>query len=622
MRNIAQQPSIHKHVLTGTVVAVLIAVFGLVIYPKIVLQQGLPAVPNNIVAEGGVTSITVTWEEPRDIGDSPITNYIIRYGVTDSGKYNDVSVGQVIEYTIEGLETDMTYDIAMASENGNGTGDFTDFYRVATISDAANTPDAPSGIVLTPGDQNINVVWGAARDNGSAVTSYKIYYGETSKNDFAILDFPVDGTTELSYSITGLTNDIEYSIYITALNDSGEGTASDISNATPVASGGGGGEDPVEISGSPIVTTTTNSATITWTTSKNASSIIHYGPIEDLKGITPEVNTTPRVTDHSVIVSGLPTCTKFWFKAASYDASNNYIESIGGEFATKGCKGDSMIVASDVAKITNSVGATVSAKISGRGIEAIAPAALKNGSDLAIEALKLEKENVESAISAPTGKTWAGDNAYSLKALEDESTEYEGTFDHAVSVSIDYDGNDLGELNPSSLTIYHYEDGSGWMPLTGCVNDYNSATRSGTVTCNTTSFSVFGLFGTESVSSGDSFSRQTTSTQAQSVVTQTTPVQSEVVSPATGQAITKDLYFEQVDPEVKILQKLLNKLGFSVASSGPGSPGHETNFFGPLTRSAVIRFQEYYKAEILSPLGLTRGTGFFGEKSRTKINSL
>jgi hypothetical protein len=47
--------------------------------------------------------------------------------------------------------------------------------------------------------------------------------------------------------------------------------------------------------------------------------------------------------------------------------------------------------------------------------------------------------------------------------------------------------------------------------------------------------------------------------------------------------------------EVKRLQIYLNSNGFTIASSGPGSPNNETENFGPATENAVIRWQKTNK---------------------------
>ncbi|MDQ5901544.1 MAG: trimeric autotransporter adhesin [Patescibacteria group bacterium] len=85
--------------------------------------------------------------------------------------------------------------------------------------------------------------------------------------------------------------------------------------------------------------------------------------------------------------------------------------------------------------------------------------------------------------------------------------------------------------------------------------------------------------------------------------------------------LTKDLKMGDVDPEVKILQEYLNSNGFTVALSGPGSPGKETELFGRDTKEALIKFQEANSEILLKPFGLSQGTGFLGELTRKLINS-
>lgn len=66
--------------------------------------------------------------------------------------------------------------------------------------------------------------------------------------------------------------------------------------------------------------------------------------------------------------------------------------------------------------------------------------------------------------------------------------------------------------------------------------------------------------------------------------------------------------------EVRCLQTILNQNpNTQVAQSGPGSKGRETNYFGPMTRRALIKFQEQ--------VGLS-ATGSVGPQTREAFNRI
>jgi hypothetical protein len=89
---------------------------------------------------------------------------------------------------------------------------------------------------------------------------------------------------------------------------------------------------------------------------------------------------------------------------------------------------------------------------------------------------------------------------------------------------------------------------------------------------------------------------------------------------------SKTLQYGMTDNDVMNLQKALNKSSDTqVATSGAGSPGYETNFFGERTVLAVTRFQNKYASEIINAPGRNKSTAVYGivdSFTNNKLNSL
>jgi hypothetical protein len=205
------------------------------------------------------------------------------------------------------------------------------------------------------------------------------------------------------------------------------------------------------------------------------------------------------------------------------------------------------------------------------------------------------------------------------------------SFDVPVTISYTYTDDDISGLDESTLAMYHYANGA-WNELDDCSVD----TAANTITCTAPHFSVFAIFGT-AISSSENSSNvgggtppwcsgplapgwNTSLPDGGCGGSDATAVVAPTLCPA--YPFTRALRFGMEGEDVRALQRLMNCLGFSLAESGPGSPGEETPFYVGRTRTAVIKFQEAYAHEILVPVGEERGTGIFAQYSRAKAHNL
>jgi|GEM_PF-1437327 len=186
----------------------------------------VPSAPQNMSATAGNENVTLTWEPPADTGGMPITNYTIYY-TTSTGNYtNNITVGDITNYTLTGLSNGQIYYFAVSAINEVGEGAKSD--EVSAVP--CTVPSVPQNLQATAGNGYVTLEWQPPADNGgAAITDYKVYWGAESGNYSHVQN---TGNV-LTYTVTGLTNGQRYYFAVTVLNAAGESARSNEACAIP-----------------------------------------------------------------------------------------------------------------------------------------------------------------------------------------------------------------------------------------------------------------------------------------------------------------------------------------------------------------------------------------------------
>lgn len=184
-----------------------------------------PTAIADLTANIGDTLVDLSWSAPND-GGSAITGYVVEYKLTsEPTTWTDAGhTGTGTTLQITGLTNDSSYDFRVYAVNAIGTSTVSNIPSV-TPSSGASAPDAITGLSAVTGDTQVTLSWPTPNDNGAAITNYNIYQDSVDIGDFA----------NSPQTITGLTNDTQYSFEVRAVNSEGEANASNIVNVTPSA---------------------------------------------------------------------------------------------------------------------------------------------------------------------------------------------------------------------------------------------------------------------------------------------------------------------------------------------------------------------------------------------------
>jgi hypothetical protein len=185
----------------------------------------VPSAPTSVSATAGNASATVTFTAPFSAGGAPITSYTVT-----SNPDNVVATGATSPITVTGLTNNTAHTFTVTATNSGGPSNPSAPSNAVTPV-PANAPGAPSSLVATPGDGQVNLSWVAPPPvSGAPITDYIVQYRLTGTSAWTPIDEVSTATTAL---ITGLTDNNSYDFTVTAVNSAGSGTPSAITSSTP-----------------------------------------------------------------------------------------------------------------------------------------------------------------------------------------------------------------------------------------------------------------------------------------------------------------------------------------------------------------------------------------------------
>ncbi len=195
-----------------------------------------PSAPTNLMAEPAPDetpqlAVDLSWTAPTSDGGSAITSHQYRYN-RNSGSFgnwttidNSAANGaNATSFTVKGLSAVnnalTTFEFEVRAINDNGNGAESDPAATATI-------DVPDNIALsmaTVGNRQVTLTWSTPNNNGSAILRYQYWVYDNVTETFVVPEnttIPNSDADTTSFTITGLTNGVTYTVVIKAVNTVG-----------------------------------------------------------------------------------------------------------------------------------------------------------------------------------------------------------------------------------------------------------------------------------------------------------------------------------------------------------------------------------------------------------------
>jgi hypothetical protein len=251
-----------------------------------------PSTPNPPALTAGDTQIDVTWSA---VGSA--TSYDVLYNTVDSTSAGSPTVVADIagtSTTLTGLANGTTYYVFVRAKNSGGNSTYSS--STSAAPQAPPPPEAPGAPDLVAGNAQITVSWDAV----ATATAYDVAYNTTNplvpEGDVGdTLAGAVNDITDTDTTLTSLTNDTLYYVFVRAKNSGGNSAYSSSSSATP--------EVPLAPPDTPInlnATAGNQQITVTWDAASTGDPAtaydVAYNTIDD-----------PDVSDGATVIADIAT---------------------------------------------------------------------------------------------------------------------------------------------------------------------------------------------------------------------------------------------------------------------------------------------------------------------------
>ncbi len=243
----------------------------------------------------------------------------------------------------------------------------------------------------------------------------------------------------------------------------------------------------------PTVVPSNNAAVFRWTAPNSVQSNVNLGFIANANYFVRPVVESPVGDVYSQTIDSLVACSRYEYRIHVRDVNlvNHYSEWF--DFKTTGCVGGAAIESTSSVEITNNEGGQLGHDSGNRrSVLVTIPANSFGGSNATLQINQLAGLTTVGAVGLPgSNLNLTSVYTYDFKLFQSEGAVI-SNFERPVRVTLGYNDADVLSVNEDTLSIYRWS-GNAWTQLSGCVVD----SAANTVSCETSGFSVFGLFGSD-----------------------------------------------------------------------------------------------------------------------------